>query len=85
GGNADDGIGFNESGTVVLKKLTSNIKHIYANGKNAYYIDNDNALYVFGSRQLGQINNYSDVVQKTPVRNCLNVKQVYTQHNGLIV
>ncbi|HBF4443242.1 TPA: hypothetical protein KON86_002874 [Clostridioides difficile] len=85
GGNADDGIGFNESGTVVLKKLTSNIKHIYANGKNAYYIDNDNALYVFGSRQLGQINDYSNVVQKTPVRNCLNVKQVYTQHNGFIV
>ncbi|MCC0686113.1 hypothetical protein KGF42_16670 [Clostridioides sp. ZZV15-6383] len=85
GGNADDGIGFDESGTVVLKKLTSNIKHIYANGKNAYYIDNNNDLYVFGSRQLGQIGNYSDVVQKTPVRNCLNVKQVYTQHNGFIV
>lgn len=85
GGNANEGIGFDESGTVVLKKLTSNIKHIYANGKNAYYIDNNNDLYVFGSRQLGQIGNYSDVVQKTPVRNCLNVKQVYTQHNGFIV
>ncbi|MGO1042152.1 RCC1 domain-containing protein [Clostridioides difficile] len=85
GGNADDGIGFDESGAVASKKLTSNVKHIYANGKNGYYIDNNNDLYAVGSKQLGQVGNYADVVQKTFVRSCLNVKQVYTQYNGFIV
>lgn len=85
GGNSELGIGFDTSGAVVLKKLTSNVKHTYASGNNGYYIDNNDDLYVVGSRELGQIGNFSDVIQKTFVRNCLNVKQVYTQHNGFIV
>ncbi|MCC0783648.1 hypothetical protein IR152_11255 [Clostridioides sp. ES-S-0108-01] len=85
GGNADDGIGFEETGAVVLKKLTSNIKHIYAKGKNGYYIDNNNDLYMAGSKVLGQDGSYYNSIQKIFVKKCFNVKHVYTQVNGHIV